>query len=101
MMTLDAPEVSVRTPGLVPLPALLKFLPEGRPSPQTLWRWTHGLSADGIRLPAIKVGRKWYSTREALDWFLAARTQTSLDRSEATAADDATDDELAAVRLSR
>jgi len=61
----------------IPLGAIGHHLPrnaDGRiVNKSTVWRWIrHGI--DGIRLATIVVGRRRYTTRQALRAFVAART---------------------------
>ncbi len=62
---------------LTDVPALLPH----RPSYPTVFRWAiKGI--DGTRLEAVRMGRRWYTTRAALDTFsrtLAAATLARLN----------------------
>lgn len=62
---------------LTDVPALLPH----RPSYPTVFRWAiKGI--DGTRLEAVRMGRRWYTTRAALDIFsrtLAANTLARLN----------------------
>ncbi len=92
------PRLTASTPELVPLIPLLSRLPTGLPSPHTRWRWIRkGVS--GVRLPAVLIADRWYSTQEAVDWFIAARTQRALDDALPEEMSDVSVDELAAVGL--
>ena len=65
---------------LLTLAAARKQFP-GRPSLCTLWRWrTHGVLAGRrrIRLECCRVGRQWFTTRDAIAEFVAAQTAASL-----------------------
>lgn len=93
-----APRIAADSPELEPLVAILNRLPGRRISPNTRWRWVH-LGVDGIRLPALSIGCKWYSTQAAVNWFFEARTQAVLSSCEQPCDDDVTEAELAAVGL--
>ena len=44
-----------------------------KPSPATWWRWrTKGVN--GIKLPALRCGNRWVTTREAVHQFLRLQT---------------------------
>lgn len=98
--TSPQPRIEV-TPELEPLKKLLDdMLPEPI-SPPAMIRWVRPRKSDGLQLPAIKVAGRWYSTREAVQWYLEARTAADLQSTQQrdTEAIDATDDELADVGL--
>ena len=57
---------------LISFAAASRLLP-GKPSPCTMWRWhTHGVR--GVKLATNMVGGRRYTTREALEAFIAATT---------------------------
>lgn len=93
-----APKISADSPDLEPLVSLLSRLPGKQASPSTRWRWVR-FGADGIRLPALTICGKWYSTQAAVNWFFEARTQAALSSCDQRCDDDVTDAELAAVGL--
>lgn len=78
---------------------------QNRIAPATLYRWIrHG--SHGVRLEAVKAGRKWLTTEAAFNRFLTARTETALsashaptDADDATLPEDVTEDELRACKL--
>ncbi len=46
----------------------------GRPSPATAWRWrTTGVN--GVKLEFIRVGRRWFTSVEAIQRFIDAQSQ--------------------------
>ena len=49
------------------------FVP-GKPNVATLWRWMHN-GVRGIRLEAVPVGGRWFTSKEAIERFLAAQAQ--------------------------
>jgi hypothetical protein len=54
------------------------------PSPVTLWRWrTKGVN--NVRLECIRCGKYWYTTREAIERFLAAQTTITAEKVSAKA----------------
>jgi hypothetical protein len=60
---------------LLGITAAARLLP-GRPHCGTIMRWVQkGLG--GERLEAVKVGGKWYTTREALNDFIARTTASA------------------------
>ena len=63
-----APAISVFASDLEPVDKLARKL-AGRPTPQTLVRW----AAQGM--PARRIGRKTYTTPEAVEWFLKQRAE--------------------------
>lgn len=44
----------------------------GRPHPSTLFRWATGTGCNGHKLEVIRVGRRLFTSREAIARFLAA-----------------------------
>ena len=74
--------IDLSTETLIGLPAAANRLPAyrgGRPvSPSTLWRWifTGVQLPDGsrVRLEAIRLGRRWLTSLEAIARFSAAQT---------------------------
>lgn len=48
------------------------------PSPPTIYRWVRGIGATGLRLPAIALDGAWYTTREAWEAWLEARSRIKL-----------------------
>jgi len=44
----------------------------GRPHPSTLFRWATGEGCNGVKLEVIRVGRRLFTSREAIQRFLAA-----------------------------
>lgn len=72
---------------LTHVPELLQFGGR-RPSHACVWRWVvKGI--DGIRLNAIRIGRKWYTTHDHIESFgqtLAARSIERLNPSAASTA---------------
>ena len=70
-----APAVRLGDEGLLGLDDLRReFSPGGCPIDRaSIYRWiTRGYR--GVRLPALRLGRRWFSTVEALEWFVAATT---------------------------
>lgn len=70
-----APAVRLRDEALIGLEELRReFAPGGTPIDRaSIYRWiTRGYR--GVRLPALRVGRRWFSTVEALEWFVDATT---------------------------
>lgn len=43
----------------------------GRPNPATVWRWIN-TGVRGFRLEAVPCGGRWFTSKEAIDRFLAA-----------------------------
>jgi hypothetical protein len=66
-----------------------KILPRGRngarPQLSTLLRWAldgvHGLDGRLVRLEAVRLGRKWVTSRQALQRFVGALTPAPRDNS--------------------
>ncbi len=46
-------------------------------APNTIYRWIRK-GSNGVRLEAIKAGRKWLTTQSAFNEFLKARTESAL-----------------------
>ncbi|MCA8996747.1 MAG: hypothetical protein KDA80_07175 [Planctomycetaceae bacterium] len=93
-----APAVTPRSKGLEPVNALCKKLPGGNTTPATRTRWIlYGV--DGIRLPAIRIGRKWFSTPEAIDWFFEERTRKLLASADDSQGDVPSQSDRSAVGL--
>lgn len=77
-----------------------------RISPATLYRWIQK-GANGHRLLAVKVGRKWFTTSKAFQKFFEAQTaaatatssSTPAEREDAPRALDVSDEELRACGL--
>lgn len=44
-----------------------------RPDKATMHRWIHR-GVDGIRLEAVRLGRQWFTSRQAITRFVEART---------------------------
>lgn len=62
----------------------LRSLPKP-PSPSTAWRWrTVGVHVGGqrIRLDAVRVGGRWYTTDEAVGEFIQRQTEAALAQPE-------------------
>ncbi len=53
-----------------------KALPK-TPSPPVLLRWIRD-GSHGVKLPAVKIGRRWYSTAELFNQFVAEQTEAAL-----------------------
>lgn len=68
----SAPKLSADSPSLEPVGTLFSRLPSKRIAPNTQWRWIHR-GVNGIRLPALHIGGKWYSTQAAVNWFFEAK----------------------------
>lgn len=47
-----------------------------RPDKATMHRWIHR-GIDGTRLEAIRLGRQWFTSRQAITRFVAERTATA------------------------
>jgi len=76
---------STTTEQLQPLLPLLAQMLGHRPSPATVWRWTaHGVkSGDSrVKLRAIKIGGKLYSSREAVQHFIDKQNPAFVDTDE-------------------
>jgi len=72
-------------------------------APNTLYRWIKGGSG-GVKLEALKVGRKWLTTEAAFNDFLQARTAAALKADHAPVIEngipaDVSQEELEAVGL--
>lgn len=69
----------------------------GRISPATLYRWIVK-GANGQKLDAVKVGRKWFTTPDAFSVFINAQTEAATGAaaptSEASPYLDVSEDEL-------
>ncbi len=50
-----------------------------RPDKATLTRWIHR-GAGGIRLEAVRIGTQLLTSKQALNRFITARTETSIGR---------------------
>lgn len=51
-----------------------RFRPGGRSMDRaSLYRWA-SRGFHGIRLPALRIGQRWFSTEASLEWFVAATT---------------------------
>ena len=58
----------------------------GRPvHPMTMRRWSER-GVRGTRLDAIRVGRRWYTTKEALSRFVSASSEPARDYAPGSAA---------------
>lgn len=70
------PIVSIDDVNLVGLDALRQVCaPDGRPLDRaSMHRWV-STGVRGLKLPAIRVGGRWFSTVAALRWFVEARTR--------------------------
>ncbi len=72
------PHLDLGNSGLMGLTELRERVrPDGRVLTRaSVNRWvTRGVC--GIRMPAIRVGNRWFSTEEALHWFVKASTSNS------------------------
>ena len=99
---MKSPKLTPFSEGLAPLSKLLRQIPGVKASPQNNWRWVHRGVSGGIKLPAILIADRWYSTPEAVSWFFQARTKHRLESSVFNRDEtvcDVTDDELASVGL--
>ncbi|MBT8212805.1 MAG: DUF1580 domain-containing protein [Acidimicrobiia bacterium] len=56
----------------------------GRPGRATCYRWTLK-GCNGVRLEAIKIGRRLYTSHEALGRFVTAMTESTRGRSSSSA----------------
>lgn len=60
---------------LIPLAKAARLLPADaqgrRVNPQTVWRW-HRVGVSGVTLEAIKIGRRVFTSKAALDRFIRA-----------------------------
>ncbi len=94
--------IDVFTDDLQEVRTLAKSAFQTRIAPATLYRWIRQ-GANGSRLEAIKIGRKWFTTpdrfREFVDAQTAAATRTADTTADAAVARDVTDDELRACGL--
>lgn len=71
--------------------------------PNTVYRWIRR-GSNGVRLEAIKAGRKWLTTESAFNEFLQARTAAAIEADLPADAEngipaDVTEEELEAVGL--
>jgi len=55
----------------------------GRPNVATIWRWAHQ-GVRGVRLEAVPVGGRWFTSREAIQRFLTAQAQRAGQKVSAT-----------------
>lgn len=97
--TESAPVITPRSEGLAPVSDLLRRVPgRGRTTPATRSRWIlHGV--DGVRLPAIRISSRWYSTDECVDWFFSERTRRLIESADDSQADAPSKSDRAAVGL--
>lgn len=80
--------IDATDPQLAPVHQLLPF----RPVASTIWRWYRKGKA-GVLLPAIRVGRRLYSTPAAINaWCRAVTAAERADQIEAPAPSEAGDD---------
>lgn len=97
----EMPDVCITDPELEQVkPLLARMLPQC-PSPQTIHRWLRGKGRRKQlqRLPALKIQGKWYSTPEAVAWFVQARTEEDLARYRQRPGNDVSEQELQSVGL--
>ncbi len=55
----------------------IAMLTRRRPDKSTMHRWTHR-GVGGVRLEAIRLGRQWFTSRQAITRFVHARTTASI-----------------------
>jgi len=55
-----------------PVPELLSGILRKKIHPATIWRWTRQGLKNGAKLEVVRIGRKLYSTEEAVQQFAAA-----------------------------
>jgi len=58
--------------------AVAAMLP-GRPSSATIWRWMVK-GTGGVKLPHVRIGRRCYTSRRAVRWFIEMRTRIDAER---------------------
>jgi hypothetical protein len=58
---------------VVPLEHAKKLLP-GKPDRSTIYRWALGDGAHGVKLETVKVGRKRFTSEQAIQRFVDAMT---------------------------
>ncbi len=71
------------------IPALFEQLTGQRPNPSTIWRWSVK-GSQGVRLQTWMIGGRRLTTREAVEEFIAARTELSTPSDPAVTQDRAT-----------
>lgn len=68
------------TPRFISFAAAAKLVPGPRRlSPSTVYRW-HSRGVGGVKLEAVRVAGRFYTTKEAIERFLAACNETDDDR---------------------
>lgn len=101
------PAIDPATDHLEPVRQLVRELTGRDPSPSALWRWIHlghrrSAGAAPVRLEAVLVSGRWYTTRSAWADFVSRQTAAALGRGDAapvTARDEATTRRLQAENL--
>lgn len=74
--------IDIHDETLISLSKASQLLPY-KPSPATLWRWfTRGVN--GVRLETAKIGKRRYTSREALQRFVTATTEAERPEPEIT-----------------
>jgi hypothetical protein len=87
--------IDISTEQLLTINDVPKHLPPSATSakavtPVTIWRWINN-GIGGVKLDAIRIGRRWMTSREALGRFgaaLAARSHSRSDKATSTSADN-------------
>lgn len=65
-MLIDGKKLLTLTEAFRPLPS--------PPSPATIWRWrTRG--SNGAKLDCVRIGKRWYTSHEAVARFVAAQNR--------------------------
>lgn len=65
--------MDVLTEDVLELGEARKFLP-GRPDRATIYRWALGPGSHGVRLETVKVGRKRFTSKQAIQRFVELST---------------------------
>lgn len=65
--------IDVLSEDVLPLADAKKLLP-GRPDRSTIYRWALGGGSHGVKLQSAKVGRKRFTSRQAIQRFVEAVT---------------------------
>lgn len=94
--------IDVFTDDLQEVRTLAKSAFQTRISPATLYRWIRQ-GANGSRLEAVKIGRKWFTTPDRFRHFVELQTATATRTTDTTTDEgvvrDVSDDELRACGL--